>query len=79
MSEASTRASSVEWDRWLTPGLTALAQVNGGTQMSWPERWEYDLRYARELSFGVDLGILLRTVTVVLLGEERFHNPPRDE
>ena len=59
-----------------TPGLTGLAQVNGGTQMTWPERWEYDLRYVRELSFGLDLAILLRTIMVVLFGEERFHNPP---
>lgn len=62
-----------------TPGLTGLAQVNGGTQMTWPERWEYDLRYVRELSFGLDLAILLRTVMVVLFGEERFHKPPRAE
>jgi len=60
-----------------TPGLTGLAQVNGGTRMSWPERWEYDLRYVRELSFGLDLSILLRTVMVVLSGEERFYNHPR--
>jgi lipopolysaccharide/colanic/teichoic acid biosynthesis glycosyltransferase len=60
-----------------TPGLTGLAQVNGGTQMSWPERWQYDLRYVRDLSFGLDLAILLRTVTVIVLGEERFYNPSR--
>nr|UXE41707.1 hypothetical protein Hi04_10k_c5966_00040 [uncultured bacterium] len=60
-----------------TPGLTGLAQVNGGTQMTWPERWKYDLRYVRELSFCLDLRILLRTVMVVLFGEERFQNPPR--
>jgi lipopolysaccharide/colanic/teichoic acid biosynthesis glycosyltransferase len=60
-----------------TPGVTGLAQVNGGTQMSWPERWQYDLRYVHELSFGLDLAILLRTIMVVVLGEERFHNPLR--
>jgi lipopolysaccharide/colanic/teichoic acid biosynthesis glycosyltransferase len=60
-----------------TPGVTGLAQVNGGTQMSWPERWQHDLRYVRELSFGLDLAILLRTIMVVVLGEERFHNPLR--
>lgn len=55
------------------PGLTGLAQIHGGTQMSWPERWQYDLQYVRELSFRLDLRILIRTVLVVALGESRFH------
>jgi lipopolysaccharide/colanic/teichoic acid biosynthesis glycosyltransferase len=59
------------------PGLTGLAQIHGGTQMSWPERWQYDLQYVRELSFCLDMRILLRTILVVALGESRFHKPPR--
>jgi lipopolysaccharide/colanic/teichoic acid biosynthesis glycosyltransferase len=55
------------------PGLTGLAQVNGGTEISWRERWQYDLYYVRELSFALDLRILVRTVLVVVLGEARFH------
>jgi len=61
------------------PGLSGLAQVNGGTQMNWLERWQYDLQYVRLLSLALDLRILLRTVLVVLLGEARFHTPPRHE
>jgi lipopolysaccharide/colanic/teichoic acid biosynthesis glycosyltransferase len=61
------------------PGLTGLAQIHGGTQMSWPERWQYDLRYVRELSFLLDIRILFRTILVVVLGESRFHTPPRAE
>jgi lipopolysaccharide/colanic/teichoic acid biosynthesis glycosyltransferase len=61
------------------PGLTGLAQVSGGTQMTWPERWQYDLQYVRRISLALDLRILLRTVMVVLLGEARFHTPPRRE
>ena len=26
----------------VTPGLTGLAQVSGGTRMTWPQRWLYD-------------------------------------
>ena len=61
------------------PGLTGLAQVNGGTQMSWSERWQYDLQYVRSFSLALDLRILLRTVLVLVLGEARFHTPPRPE
>jgi lipopolysaccharide/colanic/teichoic acid biosynthesis glycosyltransferase len=61
------------------PGLTGLAQIYGGTQMIWPQRWQYDLQYVRELSFPLDLRILARTILVVALGESRFHTPPRPE
>jgi lipopolysaccharide/colanic/teichoic acid biosynthesis glycosyltransferase len=61
------------------PGLTGLAQIHGGTQMKWPERWQYDLQYVRELSFLLDLRILIRTILVVALGESRFHTPPSPE
>ena len=61
------------------PGLTGLAQVKGGTEMSWPERWQYDVQYVRQLSLALDLRILARTVPVVVLGEARFHAPPHHE
>jgi lipopolysaccharide/colanic/teichoic acid biosynthesis glycosyltransferase len=61
------------------PGLTGLAQISGGTQMSWPQRWQYDLQYVRNLSFWFDLRILFRTILVVALGESRFHKPRRLE
>ena len=51
------------------PGLTGLAQVNGRNDLSWPERIEYDLDYVDTQSVLVDVGILLRTVTVMLGGE----------
>jgi len=54
------------------PGITGLAQVNGNIHLSWPERWRLDARYVDQLSLWGDLGILLKTVAVVLLGEERF-------
>jgi lipopolysaccharide/colanic/teichoic acid biosynthesis glycosyltransferase len=57
------------------PGLTGLAQVSGGTQISWRERWQYDLQYVRQISLALDLRILVRTVMVVVLGEARFHTP----
>ncbi|MBI1315881.1 sugar transferase [bacterium] len=58
------------------PGLTGLAQVNGNIFLSWPERWAYDRRYVERLSLGLDLGILLKTILIVILGEERFTRKP---
>lgn len=61
------------------PGLTGLAQVNGNIYLSWPERWQWDARYVRAVSFRLDLQTLFKTVAVVLLGEERFLNKPEAE
>jgi undecaprenyl phosphate N,N'-diacetylbacillosamine 1-phosphate transferase len=54
------------------PGLTGLAQVNGNIYLSWPERWHYDAQYVTELSAILDLQIVLKSVGVVLYGEEKF-------
>lgn len=59
------------------PGITGLAQVHGGIHLPWPQRWEYDVYYADHLSFRLDLWILWRTLAVILLGENRFVQPPR--
>ncbi len=58
------------------PGLTGLAQINGGVYLSWPERWEYDVQYVERLSLTFDLWILWRTLAVVLAGEEKFLKRP---
>jgi lipopolysaccharide/colanic/teichoic acid biosynthesis glycosyltransferase len=50
------------------PGITGLAQVNGRRSLDWMEQLAYDADYARDHHFRRDLGILLRTVTVVLTG-----------
>jgi len=54
------------------PGLTGLAQVNGNISLSWEERWKYDVKYVDNITFIRDTSLVLRTVLVVLLGEERF-------
>ncbi len=62
------------------PGLTGLAQVNGDAGMSWDERILYDIVYVQRSSLLMDLGILVRTVAVVTLGEgvtsRRFLDSP---
>lgn len=53
------------------PGLTGLAQVEGGYDSSLAtvaEKVERDLRYIEEWSLWADIKILLRTIVVVLTG-----------
>lgn len=58
------------------PGLTGLSQVSGNIYLSWPDRWFYDAQYVDRLSFLKDVTIIVKTVAVVLLGEERFLKKP---
>ena len=48
------------------PGLTGLAQVNGRNAISWEEKFEFDLEYVDNISFLIDIKIILKTVTKVL-------------
>lgn len=59
----------------MRPGMTGLAQVNGNVALSWEERIEYDLKYVNNFSLLLDLRILIKTVLVVIFGEQRFKNP----
>lgn len=51
------------------PGLTGLAQIHGRNALSWEDRFAYDVGYAEQCSFGLDLSIVLRTVKTVLSHE----------
>jgi sugar transferase EpsL len=48
------------------PGLTGLAQISGRNALTWPHRFELDLRYVETNSLRLDLEILLRTIRIVL-------------
>lgn len=60
----------------LRPGMTGLAQVCGNIHISWNERYKYDLEYVRNVSFANDMKIILRTVLIVVIGEEKFVGKP---
>lgn len=51
------------------PGFTGLAQVNGRNSISWEEKFEWDVKYVENLSFGLDVKIILQTVKTVLKRE----------
>lgn len=58
------------------PGMTGLAQVSGNIHISWPERYKYDLKYVNNVLFLNDLRILIRTILIVMRGEEKFVDSP---
>lgn len=49
------------------PGLTGLAQVNGRNNITWEQKFEYDLQYIDEgITFIGDVKIIMQTVGKVL-------------
>ena len=46
----------------VTPGLTGLAQVNGRNNITWEEKFNYDLEYIQNITFIGDLKIILKTL-----------------
>lgn len=54
------------------PGITGQAQINGNIALTWEERWRHDVDYVDNITTGRDIVIILKTVSVVLFGEENF-------
>lgn len=50
----------------LRPGLTGLAQINGRNLLSWDEKFKLDVEYIDKCTFKSDIGIMLKTLAVVL-------------
>ena len=61
------------------PGLTGLAQVSGRNAMSWKEKFEKDIEYVDNLTFLMDVKIVLLTIKKVFAREgiefEEGHQP----
>ncbi len=51
------------------PGLTGYAQVNGRNTVSWERRFKMDVWYTRHVSLVTDIGILIKTIKIVLKRE----------
>ncbi|CAM3248354.1 sugar transferase [Sporolactobacillus spathodeae] len=51
------------------PGLTGLAQVNGGYDLTPKEKLVYDLDYVRHLSPAMERAIFAKTIRVLFTGE----------
>lgn len=44
------------------PGLSGLAQVNGRNNISWEEKFEYDLQYISKITLWVDINVIFKTI-----------------
>ena len=51
------------------PGITGWAQVNGRNGISWTKKFEYDIWYVENISFLLDLKIVLLTIKKVFKRE----------
>jgi len=60
----------------MLPGMTGLAQVSGNIYLTLQNRYKLDVYYVEHFSLWLDIRILLRTVGVVLLGEEHYMGKP---
>ena len=65
--ENRSRYSMSQRQRWnILPGLTGLARVKGGKQLSWNKEFQYDLFYVKKYSFLLDVGVIFSTIKQVL-------------
>ena len=60
MSEEQRARQSVR------PGLTGLAQVNGRNNITWEQKFIWDLKYIQKISLWKDLAVIFGTVLKVL-------------
>lgn len=51
------------------PGITGWAQVNGRNAISWKEKFEYDVYYAENMSFKLDVKIFFMTILKIIKSE----------
>ncbi len=61
-------AEVVDAYRSVRPGLTGYWQVNGRSDVHYPERAEYDRHYVAEWSFWLDVSLIVRTPLAVIGG-----------
>lgn len=52
------------------PGLTGLAQIKGRNNLSWEEKFSYDLQYVEGYSFFWDLKIIFQTAAKIFRGDD---------
>lgn len=51
------------------PGLSGWAQVNGGYDISFEEKLEYDMYYIQNFGLLIDMKIFFKTIKVVISGD----------
>lgn len=56
----------------MKPGMTGLAQVSGNIFLPLEERYKLDIYYVENYNLLLDLKIVIRTIGVVLFGENKY-------
>lgn len=56
------------------PGLSSLAAVKGSIYLTFEEKGYWDKYYVDNLSFFLDVKIILKTIRIVLIGEKKLFN-----
>lgn len=51
------------------PGLTGLAQISGRNAMTWADKFDKDLEYVHNVSFILDVKIIIKTILIVIKRE----------
>ena len=51
------------------PGITGLAQVEGRNSLSWQDKFQFDISYVNDITFLLDVKIVLKTIKVVFKKE----------
>lgn len=51
------------------PGITGWAQINGRNAISWKQKFDYDVWYVDNVSFGLDIKIFFLTIKKVFVRE----------
>jgi len=54
----------------VSPGMSGWAQINGRNSINWEEKFILDLYYVENISFFLDLKILIATIKKVILKED---------
>lgn len=50
------------------PGISGLAQIRGGYNITWETRWVHDIEYVKIISFKTDLIIFIKTFLAIIKG-----------
>ncbi|GAA4278932.1 sugar transferase [Aquimarina mytili] len=59
----------------IRPGITGLAQVSGRNLLNWDDRLALDVEYVNNLSFVLDLKIILKTIQSVITSKDVVVDP----
>lgn len=59
----------------IKPGITGLAQVLGRNELSWDERFRYDIYYVDNCSLFLDIKTIIITIWIIISGDGFQKNP----